>query len=100
MRRWFTSTPQGYRVSPELQRLIQFNPLNLMTEWPMRGRFDLIFCRNVVIYFDKQTQRQLVERYANILEEGGYLILGHSESLLNVSDRFELLGNTIYRKIA
>jgi len=102
LRRWFRKgQAQGddcVKVSQELQDLITFKQLNLMHDWPMRGRFDVIFCRNVVIYFDKPTQRVLMDRFANILEDDGYLILGHSESLFNVSDRFTLLGNTIYRK--
>ncbi len=102
LRRWFRkSRAQGtelVKVSQELQDLITFKQLNLMHDWPMRGRFDLIFCRNVIIYFDRPTQRVLIDRYANILKDDGYLILGHSESLFNVSDRFSLLGQTIYRK--
>lgn len=102
LRRWFrksrTQDGELVKVSPELQQLITFKQLNLMHDWPFKGRFDVIFCRNVVIYFDKPTQRVLMERYANVLEDGGYLILGHSESLFNVSDRFSLLGQTIYRK--
>ncbi len=102
LRRWFQENPaQGdgrVKASTKLQSLITFKQLNLMDDWPMRGRFDVIFCRNVVIYFDKPTQRVLMDRYANLLEDDGYLILGHSESLTNVSDRFELLGHTIYRK--
>jgi chemotaxis protein methyltransferase CheR len=104
LRRWFRKStgpgPELYKVDPKLQELLTFKQLNLMHDWPMKGRFDVIFCRNVVIYFDKPTQRVLVERYANMLEDGGYLILGHSESLFKVSDRFSLLGNTIYQKTA
>lgn len=85
-------------VAPKLRSLIQFNQLNLMAEWPMTGKFDLIFCRNVIIYFDKPTQRKLVDRFADILADDGHLIIGHSESLLNVSQRFSLIGKTIYRK--
>jgi len=62
------------------------------------GGLDVIFCRNVVIYFDKSVQRRLFERFANALAPGGHLVIGHSESLYNVSDRFELLGRTVYRK--
>lgn len=101
--KWFKNVgggaSAGVQASDTLQEMITFKQLNLMQEWPMRGPFDLIFCRNVVIYFDKPTQRKLFERYADILVEGGYLFLGHSESMHNVSERFELVGRTIYRKI-
>ena len=87
------------RVRPELRSLISFRQLNLMGEWPMRGRFDFIFCRNVVIYFDKPTQQRLFDRYADRLEDGGYLFLGHSETMHNLSTRFRLLGHTVYQKL-
>lgn len=87
------------KVSDDIRQLIMFKQLNLMAEWPMRGPFDFMFCRNVVIYFDKDTQRQLVSRYADLLREDGHLFLGHSESLFKVSDRFELLGQTIYKRV-
>ena len=70
-----------------------------MHQWPMNGPFDVIFCRNVVIYFSKETQRELFDRYADILASDGYLIVGHSESLHKVTDRFQLLNKTIYRKL-
>ncbi len=88
------------RVSPELQAMISFKQLNLMKEWPMRGRFDFIFCRNVVIYFDKPTQRRLFSRMADHLVDQGHLFLGHSESMFKVSDRYRLLGSTIYQKLS
>lgn len=87
------------QVKPTLKELITFNRLNLLGEWPMKGRFDVIFCRNVVIYFSKETQRELFDRYANILEPNGYLFIGHSESLHGVTKRFESVGRTIYRKV-
>jgi chemotaxis protein methyltransferase CheR len=65
----------------------------------MQGPFDVIFCRNVVIYFDMETQKRLFDRYANILADDGYLLIGHSEALYKVTDRFELIGKTIYRKL-
>lgn len=83
----------------ELRDLITFKQLNLMNEWPMKGPFDAIFCRNVVIYFDKQTQRELFERMAALQRPGDYLFLGHSESLYRVTDRYELIGRTIYRRL-
>ncbi len=103
LKRWFlkgkNNSADKVKISSELQDMITFRQLNLMAEWPMRGLFDIIFCRNVVIYFDKPTQRLLFDRYADILVPGGYLFIGHSETLYNVTDRFELIGNTIYRKI-
>jgi chemotaxis protein methyltransferase CheR len=87
-------------VADILRDLVAFRQLNLLGAWPMRGRFNVIFCRNVVIYFDKPTQRMLFDRFANILIPGGWLIVGHSETLFRLSDRFEALGRTIYRKIA
>lgn len=87
------------RVTPELKALITFRQLNLMHAWPMRGPIDVIFCRNVVIYFDKETQRRLFDRFADLMRVGGYLFIGHSESLFNVTDRFRLLGKTIYQRV-
>ncbi len=100
-KKWFLrdpAQPQVVKVKPALSQLISFKRLNLLEPWPMKGRFDVIFCRNVVIYFNKDTQRQLFNRYADILADGGYLFIGHSETLHRVSDRFESLGRTIYRK--
>lgn len=95
------NTPEAdkYRVKEAVRELIRFNQLNLLEAWPMRGPFDVIFCRNVVIYFSKETQKVLFDRYADILTPGGYLFIGHSESLHGVSRRFEPLGRTIYRRI-
>ncbi len=87
------------RVQPELAQMIAFRHLNLMQAWPMRGLFDVIFCRNVVIYFDKPTQAALFARYADQITDGGHLFLGHSETLHSISDRFTLIGKTIYRKV-
>lgn len=102
-KRWFlkgTGAKDGYvRVKPELQQVIDFGQINLMNEWPIKDAIDVIFCRNVVIYFDKETQAKLFDRYANLLPDHGHLFIGHSESLYKVCDRFELLGQTIYKKI-
>jgi chemotaxis protein methyltransferase CheR len=89
-----------FRATDELRSLLTFRQLNLMNEWPMKGPFDAIFCRNVIIYFDKDTQRRLFERMARLQRPGDYLFLGHSESLYRVSDRYDLIGKTIYRRNA
>lgn len=97
--RYVAAQPDG-RVSmnPVLRSMITFKQLNLLHDWPMNGPFDVIFCRNVVIYFDKPTQRRLFSRYADLLKPDGWLIVGHSESLQHLSDRFDLVGRTIYRR--
>ena len=86
------------KVKDNVCRLITFKQLNLLHEWPMKGPFDLIFCRNVVIYFDVPTQKKLFARYANILTSKGHLFIGHSENLNKVNDQFNNLGRTMYQK--
>ncbi len=86
------------RISDELRNMITFKQLNLMNDWPFKGPFDFIFCRNVVIYFNKDTQRILFNRFADLLPDGTHMFIGHSESMFNVCDRFKLLGKTIYKK--
>jgi chemotaxis protein methyltransferase CheR len=90
----------GIRMSDDLKQLIAFKHLNLLDPWPMKGMFDVIFCRNVVIYFNKQTQAKLFSRMADHLHPGGWLYIGHSENLYKVCDRFELVGRSIYRRIS
>ena len=87
------------QMSDDLKALISFKSLNLLEGWPMKGPFDAVFCRNVVIYFDKQTQAKLFNRMADLIKPNGWLYIGHSENLFKVCDRFELLGRTIYRKV-
>lgn len=86
------------RIADKVRQLIVFKHLNLHEAWPMKGPFDAIFCRNVVIYFDKPTQCVLFNRFADMLRDGSYLYLGHSESLYKVSDRFRPIGQSIYQK--
>jgi chemotaxis protein methyltransferase CheR len=98
-KRYVTDQPDGGALmNDELRSLIMFAPLNLLGKWPMSGPFDIIFCRNVVIYFDKPTQSRLFDRYADMLKPNGWLFIGHSESLLNVTNRFTQVGRTIYRR--
>ena len=89
--------PDHFRPLPTVRALVTFKMLNLITGWPMRGPFDAIFCRNVSIYFDRPTQRHLVDRMADLLTPGGHLYLGHSETLLGLSERFQPAGRTVYR---
>lgn len=94
-----SSDEQEFQVNESLKELIAFKRLNLMQEWPMKGPFDLIFCRNVLIYFDKPTQARLFERFANMLAPNAYLFLGHSETMHGLSNRFKLIGQTMYQKV-
>ena len=87
------------KIHPKLKELIFFKQLNLMHDWPMSGPLDLIICRNVLIYFDKPTQRDLVSRFYQLLAPNGCLMLGHSENLSANRNMFNPLGKTIYRKV-
>jgi chemotaxis protein methyltransferase CheR len=98
--RWLEPAAEGrVRIDRRVRDLVTFKQLNLLGDWPMRGPFDAIFCRNVVIYFDKQEKCVLFDRLADMLAPGGWLYIGHSENLLGISDRFQLMGRTIYRRI-
>jgi chemotaxis protein methyltransferase CheR len=88
------------QIDQRVRSLITFKQLNLMDEWPMRGPFDVIFCRNVVIYFDKQEKCVLFDRMADLMQPNGWLYIGHSENLLGITERFQLMGRTIYRRAA
>jgi chemotaxis protein methyltransferase CheR len=89
---------EGYvRVRPELRQMITFKQLNLLAHsWPISGQFDAIFCRNVMIYFDKPTQGKILDRFAPLMKPDGLLFAGHSENFLYVSDAFKLRGKTVY----
>jgi chemotaxis protein methyltransferase CheR len=102
LRRFFTERLDGaqrvYQVTPELAKLITFRQINLVQDLPMPGPLDVVFCRNVVIYFDKDTQRALFSRIAALQRPDNLLFLGHSETLFKVSDDYTLIGKTIYRR--
>ncbi len=90
---------EGYvRVKPEVKQLVEFFRLNLMDPFPFKQEFDVIFCRNVMIYFEKTTQTELVNKFYQCLKPHGYLFIGHSESLCNISHQFAYIKPTIYRK--
>ncbi len=99
LHRWFMKGASGdVRVKDRLRTMIHFRPLNLLHDWPMRGPLDVIFCRNVIIYFDNDTKAALAQRYAELLHADGTLFIGHSETLFKVSDAFSLVEKTIYRR--
>jgi chemotaxis protein methyltransferase CheR len=99
-RKWFRpvagSGGEDLEVGEEMRELVRFRELNLLREWPMRGKFDIIFCRNVMIYFDDDTQNTTWDRFANILHPGGTLCIGHSERIALGSHPYDLVGQTIY----
>ena len=86
-------------VKASVKELVSFRKLNLLGEWPMKRQFDVIFCRNVLIYFDNETKARLVDRFVDILKPGGWLYLGHSESASGNISTLETVGRTVYRKI-
>lgn len=88
------------RIAEDLRRLVSFKRLNLIERWPMSGPFDVIFCRNVFIYFDTQTKASILDRFVALLSPGGFLYLGHSESLPQPHPQLRLIGRTIYERTA
>lgn len=87
-----------YRLSKNIQSIVHFARLNLMDAWPMKGPFTVIFCRNVMIYFDRPTQQKLINRLWDYLEPGGYLFVGHSEGLSAITHKFKYIRPAVYRK--
>lgn len=84
-------------VRPELKRLVSFQRLNLLEpSWSVRGALDALFCRNVMIYFDKPTQYKILKRFVPLMDNGGLLFAGHSESFLHAADLFRSQGKTVY----
>jgi chemotaxis protein methyltransferase CheR len=87
----------AFCISDVARELVRFRELNLLDPWPMTGRFDVIFCRNVMIYFDEPTQNDIWLRFAEVLQPGGYLYIGHSERIAADRLPFDLVGQTTYR---
>ncbi len=101
-KRFFTRTTSDgsvrYTAQESIRRLISFKQLNFQAKWPMKGPFDAIFCRNVMIYFDNPTKSRMIEQFAELLPPGGYLYVGHAESLRSDAAMFEPVGKSTYRK--
>jgi len=99
LQRWFLKGTRGdVRAKDELRAMIHFRQLNLLHDWPMKGPIDVIFCRNVIIYFDHAIKERLLGRYARLMHADSTLFIGHSETLFKVSDAFQLIGKTVYAK--
>ena len=88
---------RSYEIAPHVKRIVTFHRLNLKEPYPFKGPFDFIFCRNVMIYFDKKTQEELVNKMARFLRPGGYFCVGHSESLTGLSHKLTYVQPAIYR---
>jgi chemotaxis protein methyltransferase CheR len=102
LNRYFTGSKSSdeirWQAKPILRELITFRRINLtLNNWAINTAFDVIFCRNVMIYFDSQTQQGLIERFADKMQPQGYLVIGHSESLFGISESFKPIGETVYR---
>lgn len=93
-----TGSQEGFvAVRPELKRMIEFRRINLLdASYPVKGPLDIIFCRNVMIYFDKPTQYKILSRFAPLMQPDGLMFAGHSESFLHAADLFKSLGKTVY----
>lgn len=98
--KYFSRSKESYEVNPGLKSMVSFRRLNLTDgTFPMKNPFDIIFCRNVIIYFDSKTKEELLNKFHRHLKDGGYMFIGHSESLMHMKDKFRYLKHTIYQKV-
>jgi len=98
--KYFVRRTEGYEAGPQIKNMISFRKLNLMDAlFPMKKPFDIIFCRNVMIYFNEQTKAELVKKFHLHLKQDGYMLIGHSESLMHAKHLFTFIKHTIYRKV-
>lgn len=98
VQKYFSFKDNSYQLREQVRSLVSFAKLNLMNDWPMRGPFDVIFCRNAMIYFDKSTQQQLVNRFWDLLKRDGHLFIGHSESLTGSAHQYRYIRPAVYAK--
>ncbi len=99
-RKYFTAGPGAgeYQVTRQLRSLVTISRLNLMDQWPFKGKFDVIFCRNVMIYFDSNTRAKLVQRFHQLLNPGGILAVGSAETLAGLDTAFKPVQASVYRR--
>ncbi|NCC96701.1 MAG: methyltransferase domain-containing protein, partial [Synergistales bacterium] len=98
LQRYFTKAGEHYRVNQEIRRFITFRSFNLAEQFPFRDSFDIIFCRNVMIYFSPEMQQSLLNKLYRALTPGGLLFIGHSESLIGKVHRFQYIQPTVYMR--
>lgn len=100
LKKYFEPTYEGhYQIIDSIRDMITYGRLNLMENWPMQGDFQIIMCRNVMIYFDRKTQQELVNKFHALIEPGGYLFLGHSESISADNKNFKNVAPAVYQKL-
>ena len=88
-----------FRIKPHIRELISFRKINLLDPtYPFVDKFDIVFCRNVIIYFDKPTQKKIFSQMERVMQDDAVLIIGHSETLFGISDNFKFIGHTIYQR--
>jgi chemotaxis protein methyltransferase CheR len=99
LNKYFTPAADGnYKVNQNVRNMITYGRLNLNDQWPLKGDFQMIMCRNVMIYFNRQTQEQIIRRFRDLLEPGGFVFLGHSESMNAASLGFHNVAPAVYQK--
>jgi chemotaxis protein methyltransferase CheR len=105
VKRFFSQVEEGYRINDEVRELVSISHMNLFdaNRLALLGKMDLIFCRNVIIYFDMASKKRVIDAFYATLRDGGFLLLGHSESLMNLSTAFalrHLKNDMVYQKPA
>jgi chemotaxis protein methyltransferase CheR len=99
-KKFFRETPNYWQIAPIVKSRIQFRPLNLLQSYALLGRFDIIFCRNVLIYFSTESKKEILEKMCRCLNPGGYIFLGGSESITGISDKLDMVrtnGGVVYQ---
>jgi chemotaxis protein methyltransferase CheR len=98
--KWFTQDPRGrYTADEELRSMLICKQLNLFDDWPIKVGVDVIMCRNVLIYFKPDYQKKLIGKFAAVQNSGGFLFLGHSETLSGFKDKYKRVDNTVYERM-